>query len=77
MILAQDGVYDDRGRLDTKRTHFYVPNDYLLQVTGRYPKLMVPCVSINPDRADAVDELEPLRRQRGPRPENPPAHPGR
>jgi predicted TIM-barrel fold metal-dependent hydrolase len=58
VVLAQDAVYDDRGRLDQKRTHFYVPNDYLFQVTGRYPKLMIPCVSINPNRADATEELD-------------------
>jgi hypothetical protein len=58
VILAHDAVYDGHGRLDPKRTRFYVPNDYLLQVTARYPKLMVPCVSINPDRADATDELD-------------------
>ena len=58
VILAQDGVYDDRGRLDPERTQFYVPNDYLFQVAARYPKRMIPCVSINPDRADAVDELD-------------------
>ena len=58
VILAHDAVYDDRGRLDPKRTHIYVPNDYLLQVVKRYPKLMIPCVSINPNRADAMDELD-------------------
>jgi uncharacterized protein len=58
VVLAQDAVYDGRGRLDTERTHFYVPNEYLLQVTDRYPKQMIPCVSINPDRADAIEELD-------------------
>ncbi len=58
VILAQDGVYDDCGRLDENRTAFYVPNKYLLQVAAQYPKLMIPCVSINPDRADAIDELD-------------------
>jgi uncharacterized protein len=58
VILAQDGIYDGNGRLDPKRTHFYVPNDYLFEITGQYPKLMIPCVSINPERADAIDELD-------------------
>jgi predicted TIM-barrel fold metal-dependent hydrolase len=58
VILAQDGVYDESGRIDEKRTHFYVPNDYLLQITAQYPKLMIPCVSINPDRLDAINELD-------------------
>ena len=39
-------------------THFYVPNDYLFQVVARYPAAMIPCVSINPKRADAIAELD-------------------
>jgi uncharacterized protein len=57
VILAQDAVYNRQGKPDWARTHFYIPNDYLLQVTARYPQWMIPCVSINPDRADALDEL--------------------
>lgn len=58
LILAQDAVYDRHGKPDWKRTPVYVPNDYLFRVVGRYPDLMLPCVSINPDRADAVEELQ-------------------
>jgi len=58
VILAQDAVYDRKGKPDWQRTSCYVPNDYLFQVVGRYPQQMVPCVSINPDRADALDELQ-------------------
>jgi predicted TIM-barrel fold metal-dependent hydrolase len=58
VILAQDAVYDHRGKPDWNKTHFYVPNDYLLRVAARYPRRMVPCVSINPDRADAIAELD-------------------
>ena len=58
VVLAQDAVYDDRGEVDWGRTSFYVPNDYLLDVVSRYPQRMIPCVSINPRRADAIPELE-------------------
>jgi uncharacterized protein len=58
VILAQDAVYDRNGRPDWTNTHFYVPNDYLFQVTSGYARRMIPCVSINPRRVDAVDELE-------------------
>jgi uncharacterized protein len=58
LILAQDAVYDRRGGPDWAKTPVYVPNDYLFQVVARYPQWMVPCVSINPDRKDAVTELE-------------------
>ena len=57
-ILGFDAVYDGNGKPDWHNTHFYVPNDYVFEVAGRYPQWMVPCVSINPDRADAIDELE-------------------
>ncbi len=57
VILAQDAFYDQAGKPDWERTHFYVPNDYLFQVVARYPDKMIPCVSINPQRTDAVPEL--------------------
>ena len=58
VILAQDAVYDGNGKPDWRKTPFYVPNDYLLRIVTRFPRWMIPCVSINPKRADAIDELE-------------------
>lgn len=58
VVLAQDAVYDRNGQPDWGRTHFYVPNDYLFQVVARYPRSMIPCVSINPQRVDAIAELD-------------------
>lgn len=58
LILAQDAVYDQHGEPDWAKTPFYVPNDYLFEIVARYPQSMLPCVSINPDRADALMELE-------------------
>jgi len=58
VVLAQDAVYDRRGNPDWDKTRFYIPNDYLFQVVARYPGRMIPCVSINPDRADAIAELD-------------------
>jgi len=58
VVLAHDAVYDSKGRRDDKRTHVYVPNDYLLAFVKEHSKRVIPCISINPDRADAVDELE-------------------
>lgn len=57
VLLAQDCRYDSEGRPDPANTSFYVPNDYLFQVARR-PSLFIPCVSINPSRRDAIDELE-------------------
>ncbi len=58
VILAQDAVYDSNGKPDWEKTNVYVPNDYLFQVVARFAHMMIPCVSINPQRADAIDELE-------------------
>ena len=56
VILAQDEVYDDTGaRLDFGS--FYVPNRYVLDLARRHAEFL-PCVSIHPARADALEELE-------------------
>jgi len=61
LLFAQDGRYDARGRLDRANTHFYVPNDYLLKTCRDHPDLLIPCVSVNPLRRDALAELDRCR----------------
>jgi len=56
-VLGQDAVYDRDGKVDWGRTSFYVPNDYIFAVVARHPELMIPCPSINPNRNDAIVEL--------------------
>ena len=56
VILAQDQVYHDDGRLMEGAGSFYVPNDYVLKLARQYPEFL-PAVSIHPARADALDEL--------------------
>ncbi len=58
VLVGQDGRYDEDGILDQEATNFYVPNDYLLKVSHEHPDLFVPCISINPGRRDAFEELE-------------------
>ena len=58
VLLAQDSRYDAQGRPDRENTSFYVPNDYLFQIAGRFPDLFIPCVSINPKRRDALEEVD-------------------
>lgn len=56
VILAQEQVYDESGaRMEFGS--FHVPNAYVFELARRYPKFL-PCVSIHPARADALDELE-------------------
>ena len=58
VLLALDGVYDTAGRLDAGKTEFLVSNDYLLRIAHAYPERLWPGVSINPQRRDALDELD-------------------
>ena len=47
MVLAQDAVYREDGSRDDGATHFYVSNDYVLELAGECEKV-VPGCSINP-----------------------------
>lgn len=57
VVLAMDGIYDGQGKLDWQRTHFVVGNDYLFEVSKERPGFL-PGASINPQRRDALDELD-------------------
>ena len=57
VLLGMDGVYDANGRLALGKTDFLVCNDYVLDIAGRYPNDFLPGVSINPQRRDAIEEL--------------------
>lgn len=56
-VLALDGVYDEDGELDRDQTHVVVDNDYCLEVCEDSSQLL-PICSVNPQRVDAIDELE-------------------
>jgi predicted TIM-barrel fold metal-dependent hydrolase len=60
VVLAQDAVYRDDGTRDDAATHFYVSNDYVLQLTRECPAIIPGC-SVNPIRRDALQELERCR----------------
>jgi len=57
VILAQDDVHDDQGRVLEGVGSFYVPNDYVLSLARKHPEFL-PAVSIHPARPDALEELE-------------------
>lgn len=57
VLLAQEQVYDDAGRIAQGLGTAYVPNDYVFSVAKRYPRFL-PAVSIHPARPDAMEELE-------------------
>ena len=58
VLLGMDGAYDESGRLDEEHTDFLISNDTVLGAAATAPGLFLPGVSINPQRADALDELE-------------------
>ena len=58
IVLAMDGVYDTNGMLDMQETEFMVGNDYVLNVAKTHPDEFLPGVSINPQRRDALEELD-------------------
>lgn len=60
VVLAQDAVYRPDGTRDDAATHFYVANDYVFDLARDCPKILPGC-SINPLRADALNELERCR----------------
>jgi len=57
VILAQDDVHDENGRVMSGVGSFYVPNDYVLTLAKRHREFL-PAVSIHPARPDAVEELD-------------------
>jgi len=61
VVLAQDAVYRADGSRADDATHFYVSNDYVLNLAKECPKIIPGC-SINPNRKDALLELERCHR---------------
>jgi uncharacterized protein len=57
IILAFDGVVDERGELDRSRTEVYVPNEFVAREVARHTNLLFGA-SINPYRKDALQRLD-------------------
>ncbi|MFZ5444520.1 MAG: amidohydrolase family protein [Myxococcota bacterium] len=58
LLLAFDRAHDDAGRPLPEASEFYTPNEYVLSLARAAPHLFVPCASVHPYRADAVEALE-------------------
>ncbi|HEX8160647.1 MAG TPA: amidohydrolase family protein [Pyrinomonadaceae bacterium] len=56
-LLAFDKNYDRDGAANLAKTEFYVPNEYVFALAAQHPDVFEPVISVNPYRADAVDEL--------------------
>jgi len=56
VILAQDLVHNEQGRPIEGAGSFYVPNDYVLNLSRQHAEFL-PAVSIHPARPEALEEL--------------------
>ena len=57
VALALDGAVDDRGNLDTARTEFYIPNEFVAALAKRHTNLLFGA-SVNPYRPNALARLD-------------------
>lgn len=57
VLLGMDGVYDHNGRYDQADTDFLIGNNYVLKTAQAHPDKLLPGISINPQRRDAIDEV--------------------
>jgi len=64
VILALDGYVDSDGNLDKIKTQIYVPNDFVAEQTALYDNLLFGA-SINPNRKDALQRLQKVKKQGG------------
>lgn len=58
VLLGMDGYYDEAGRLDQAHTEFLISNDYVFETVTRNPCEFLAGASINPQRRDAIEELD-------------------
>jgi len=57
-LLAFDKNYRRDGTVNLEKTEFYVPNEYVFELSERHPEMFVPNISVNAYRSDAKGELE-------------------
>lgn len=58
VVLGFDGVYDESGALDPRRSQLVVPPAWVFEACRRFPGELLPGPSINPFRRDAEERLE-------------------
>lgn len=58
VVLALDGVYDGAGNLDQNKTHMMIGNDFVKEIVEQYPNELLFGASVNPQRRDALEELD-------------------
>lgn len=57
-IFGFDYHYKKDGTIDYHHSEFYVPNDYIVEISKKNPEYFVPVISVHPYKKGAVEELE-------------------
>ena len=57
-ILAFDKHYNADGTVNLAKTHFYLPNQYVVDLARQHSDIFEPVISVHPHRWDALVELE-------------------
>lgn len=57
-LLAYDQSYLREGSVNPAATMFYIPNDYVVQLSEDYPDHFVPVISVHPYNPNAIAEIE-------------------
>ena len=56
-LLAFDKHYTTDGTVNAEKTEFYTANEHVFNLAAEFPDLFLPTMSVNPYRADALEEL--------------------
>ena len=60
LLFAFDYYYTDRGVKVPESSTFYVENEYVLNLSLKYPDVFIPVASIHPYRKDALSKLDEM-----------------
>ena len=62
VALAFDWGYNEEGTIDRSRSHFWVSNDWVAEQVAQHPDRLLFGASVNPNRKDAIAELERVKK---------------
>lgn len=62
IVYALDGFYDTHGELDHEKTDILIPNEYIYDVSSKVRNIYFGA-SINPNKKNALDELQRVYQQ--------------